>query len=70
MTTSPTGKGSIEPTTGDQALRWSSMKDYYSLVPNQVIDREVCHPLVPASRDQEPTDHTPDGYTTILESVA
>ena len=46
------------------------MKDYYSLVPNQVIDREVCHPLVPASRDQEPTDHTPDGYTTILESVA
>jgi len=39
------GKASISATTGDQAIRWSSPTDYYSLPPNQVVDRVLEAPM-------------------------
>lgn len=39
------GKASIEATTGDQAIRWSSSVDYYSMPPNQIVDMVVDAPM-------------------------
>merc|ERR1719198_160379 len=35
------GSGTIARTQGDETIRWSSPKDYYSLKPNQIVDREI-----------------------------
>ena len=40
------GKGSISATYGDQGIRWSTPTDYYSLEPNQLVDREVNAPMM------------------------
>jgi len=39
------GKASVSASVGDQSIRYSSTKDYLSLPPNQVIDREVNAPM-------------------------
>jgi hypothetical protein len=45
MAPAPSGKGSIDKTTGNQDLRWSTPTDYYALPPNQVVDRVLNAPM-------------------------
>jgi hypothetical protein len=40
------GTATVADFDGDNAIRWSSPKDYYSMPPNQVIDRTVKAPMM------------------------